>query len=151
MRRLVITFIVAICCITAHADTGRSLFITFSDGSKIEFALAATPEITAANDKLTVTSSTTTASYDLYTVKTFTYGTTTGIKATETSSPFTISGNRLIVNGDNNQIRIIAIDGKIVSISPIQTGNTTVISLDELPGGVYIINVNGQSIKISKR
>lgn len=151
MKKILLSFIAVICCMTSFADTGKSLFITFTDGSVIEFALATTPEITTANDKLTVTSADATASYDLYTVKTFTYGATTGIEATEKTSPFTISGNRLVVNGNHHQIRIFAMDGTSVSISPIQAGNATVICLDELSAGVYIIHVNGQSVKITKQ
>lgn len=135
MKKIALSLLVALSCISAKAADGKSLFVSFNDGSKIEFALSTLPEVTFGNDKMTVTTTATTASYELWKVSTFTYGTTTGIKQVET----------------NNKVSAFALDGKAVSLSPILAGDKTIIPLDELTHGVYIIKINNKSIKVARQ
>ena len=134
MKKIALSLLVALSCISAKAADGKSLFVSFNDGSKIEFALSTLPEVTFGNDKMTVTSTATTASYELWKVSTFTYGTTTGIQQIEANSKFAF-----------------ALDGKAVSLSPILAGDKTIIPLDELTHGVYIIKINNKSIKVARQ
>ena len=150
MKKIALSLLVALSCISAKAADGKSLFVSFNDGSKIEFALSTLPKVTFGNDKMTVTSTATTASYELRKVSTFTYGTTTGIKQVE-NNKFAFEGDRIIVDGTHNQVSAFALDGKAVSLSPIITSNKTIISLDSLTHGVYIIKINNKSIKIARQ
>ena len=150
MKKIALSLLVALSCISAKAADGKSLFVSFNDGSKIEFALSTLPEVTFGNDKMTVTSTATTASYELRKVSTFTYGTTTGIKQVE-NNKFAFEGDRIIVDGTHNQVSAYALDGKAVSLSSIITGDKTIISLDSLTHGVYIIKINNESIKIARQ
>lgn len=150
MKKIALSLLVALSCISAKAADGKSLFVSFNDGSKIEFALSTLPEVTFGNDKMTVTSTATTASYELRKVSTFTYGTTTGIKQVE-NNKFAFEGDRIIVDGTHNQVSAFALDGKAVSLSSIITGDKTIISLDSLTHGVYIIKINNKSIKIARQ
>ena len=151
MKKIALSLWVALCCITANAANDKSLFVTFNDGQKVEFALATTPEVTFGNDQMTIKTTQTTASYDLGKVTTFTYGsTTTGIKQVENSNKFALEGNRIIVDGTRNQVSAFALDGKAVSLSPVIAGDKTIISLDNLTHGVYIIKINNKSIKIAR-
>ena len=111
MKKIALSLLVALSCISAKAADGKSLFVSFNDGSKIEFALSTLPEVTFGNDKMTVTSTATTASYELRKVSTFTYGTTTGIKQVE-NNKFAFEGDRIIVDGTHNQVSAYALDGK---------------------------------------
>ena len=150
MKKIALSLLVALSCISAKAADGKSLFVSFNDGSKIEFALSTLPEVTFGNDKMTMTSTATTASYELRKVSTFTYGTTTGIKQVE-NNKFAFEGDRIIVDGTHNQVSAYALDGKAVSLSSIITGDKTIISLDSLTHGVYIIKINNKSIKIARQ
>ena len=150
MKKIALSLLVALSCISAKAADGKSLFVSFNDGSRIEFALSTLPEVTFGNDKMTVTSTATTASYELRKVSTFTYGTTTGIKQVE-NNKFAFEGDRIIVDGTHNQVSAYALDGKAVSLSSIITGDKTIISLDSLTHGVYIIKINNKSIKIARQ
>lgn len=149
MKKIALSLLIALSCISAKAADGKSLFVSFNDGSKIEFALSTQPEITFGNDKMTVTSTATTASYELWKVST--YGTTTGIQQIEANSKFAFEGDRLIVDGTHNKVSAFALDGKAVSLSPILAGDKTVIPLDELTHGVYIIKINNKSIKVARQ
>lgn len=151
MKKIALSLWVALCCMTAHAADGKSLFVSFNDGSKIEFALSTLPEVTFGDDKMTVETTSTTASYELWKVSTFTYGTTTDIKQVSQDTRFAWEGDRIIVDGKANKVSIYALDGKTVSISPIINNDKTIISLEGLTKGVYIIKINNKSIKITRQ
>lgn len=151
MKKIVLSLLIALSCISAKAADGKSLFVSFNDGSKVEFALSTLPEVTFGNDKMTVTSTATTASYELWKVSTFTYGTTTGIKQVEINNKFAFEGDRIIVEGTNNKVRAFALDGTAVTLSPILAGDKTIISLEELTHGVYLIIINNKSIKVARQ
>lgn len=150
MKKIALSLLIALSCISAKAADGKSLFVSFNDGSKIEFALSTLPEVTFGNDKMTVKSTATTASYELWKVSTFTYGTTTGIKQVG-NNKFAFEGDRIIVDGTNNKVSAFALDGKAIKLSPITAGDKTIINLSELTHGVYIIKINNKSIKVARQ
>ena len=150
MKKIALSLLVALSCISAKTADGKSLFVSFNDGNKIEFALSTLPEVTFGNDKMTVTSTATTASYELWKVSTFTYGTTTGIKQVE-NNKFAFEGDRIIVDGTNNKVSAFALDGKAIKLSPITAGDKTIINLSELTHGIYIIKINNKSIKVARQ
>ncbi len=69
----------------------------------------------------------------------------------ETNNKFAFEGDRIIVDGTRNQVSAFALDGKAVSLSPVLTGDKTIISLDGFTHGVYIIKINNKSIKIARQ
>lgn len=151
MKKIALSLLIALSCISAKAADGKSLFVSFNDGSKIEFALSTLPEVTFGNDKMTVKSTATTASYELWKVSTFTYGTTTGIKQVETNNKLAFEGDRIIVDGTNNKISTFALDGKAIKLSPTTAEGKTIINLNALTNGVYIIKINNKSIKVARQ
>lgn len=151
MKKIALSLLIALSCISAKATEDKSLFVSFNDGSKIEFALSTLPEVTFGNDKMTVKSTATTASYELWKVSTFTYGTTTGIKQVETNNKFAFEGDRIIVDGTNNKISTFALDGKAIKISPTTAEGKTIINLNALTHDVYIIKINNKSIKVARQ
>ena len=151
MKKIALSLLVALSCISAKAADGKSLFVSFNDGSRIEFALSTLPEVTFGNDKMTVKSTATTASYELWKVSTFTYGTTTGIKQVETNNKLAFEGDRIIVDGTNNKISTFALDGKAIKLSPTTAEGKTIINLNALTHDVYIIKINNKSIKVARQ
>lgn len=152
MKKIALSLLIALACISAKAEDGKSLYVTFNDGQKVEFALAKTPEVTFGNNQMTIKTTDTTTSYDLTTVASFTYNaSTTGISKTETENKLVWEGNRIIVDGINNKVHVYTIDGKNVGLSPIVNGSKTVINIDTLTKGIYIIKVNNQSFKIARQ
>lgn len=151
MKKIALSLLIALSSISAKATDGKSLFVSFNDGSKIEFALSTLPEVTFGNDKMTVKSTATTASYELWKVSTFTYGTTTGIKQVETYNKLAFEGDRIIVDGTNNKISTFALDGKAIKLSPTTAEGKTIINLNALTHGVYIIKINNKSIKVARQ
>ena len=130
MRRIILSLLLVLSCYTTKAADGKSLFVTFKDGQKIEFALVTLPNISFGNNLMTVTSTETTVSYELWKVNTFTYGATTGISQLQTSEKFSLEKDRIIVDGITNKINIFSLDGKAIGLSPTTAGGKTIINLN---------------------
>ena len=136
MKRLLL--LLAVVCTTLSAQSqAKSLFITFNDGSKAEFAMADNPAITMTDGTMTIVTAGNTLNYELWRVKQFTFGTSTGIK--EIGSPAGIMVS-------DRPVSIYTLDGKAVSVPMVQ-GKA---HLDLLPSGLYIININGNTLKYMK-
>src|SRR5574344_197656 len=150
MRKLLLSLLALFCCIIAKAED-KSLIITFSDNTTQTFVLSTLPQITMANNKMTILAGATTAEYDLYKIKTFTFSGTTSIGNIEDNSDIKTEGNRIIIEGTNAHVRIFSIDGKPATIKTINTSNSTVIDISSLNSGVYIIKANDKTVKISKQ
>ena len=138
------------CSIIAKAED-KSLIITFSDNTTQTFVLAALPQITMSNNKMTISAGSTTAEYDLYKIKTFTFSGTTEIKDIENNSSIIAEGDKIIIEGANANVRIFSVDGKSATLKTTNTSNSTVIDISSLNRGVYIIKANDKTVKVSKQ
>lgn len=138
------------CSMIAKAEE-KSLIITFSDNTTQTFVLSTLPQITMANNKMTILAGATTAEYDLYKIKTFIFSGTTSIRNIEDNSEIKTEGNKIIIEGTNANVRIFSIDGKSTTIKTTNTSNSTVIDISSLNSGVYIIKANDKTVKISKQ
>ena len=135
MRKIILSLMLLLSCYTTKAADGKSLFVTFKDGQKIEFALTTMPDISFENDLMTIKSTETTATYELL----------------KTTHKFALEGNRIIVDGSNNKISAYTQDGKAVKLTTIICNDKTLISLDKLSHGMYIITINNKSFKIARQ
>lgn len=138
------------CSIIAKAED-KSLIITFSDNTTQTFVLSALPQITMANNKMTISAGSTTAEYDLYKIKIFTFSGTTGIENIENNSSIIAEGDRIIIEGANANVRIFSVDGKTATLKTTSLSNSTIIDISSLGRGVYIIKANDKTLKISKK
>ena len=138
------------CSMIAKAEE-KSLIITFSDNTTQTFVLSTLPQITMANNKMTILAGATTAEYDLYKIKTFIFSGTTSIRNIEDNSEIKTEGNKIIIEGTNANVRIFSIDGKSTTIKTTNTSNSTVIDISSLNSGVYIIKANDKTVKISNQ
>ena len=150
MRKLLLSLLAVFCSMIAKAEE-KSLIITLSDNTTQTFVLSTLPQITMANNKMTILAGATTAEYDLYKIKTFTFSGTTSIGNIEDNSDIKTEGNRIIIEGTNANVRVFSIDGKPATIKTINTSNSTVIDISSLNSGVYIIKANDKTVKISKQ
>lgn len=151
MKKIALTLWALLCCLLIHADNGNSLIVTFMDGNKVEYALADQPEITFGNDQMKVKTAKTEASFELWTVKTFTYSTSTGISKINDEKGMSWEGNTLIVDGTANNISCHTTNGVAINLPHHTADGKTLISIDALQKGIYLIKVNGKVIKIARQ
>ena len=150
MRKLLLSLLAVFCSMIAKAEE-KSLIITLSDNTTQTFVLSTLPQITMANNKMTILAGATTAEYDLYKIKTFIFSGTTSIRNIEDNSEIKTEGNKIIIEGTNANVRIFSIDGKSTTIKTTNTSNSTVIDISSLNSGVYIIKANDKTVKIKKQ
>jgi hypothetical protein len=150
MRKLLLSLLALFCSIVAKAED-KSLIITFSDNTTQTFVLSALPQITMANNKMTISASSTTAEYDLYKIKTFTFSGTTGIENIENNTSIIAEGDKIIIEGANANVKIFSVDGKTATLKTTSLSNSTIIDISSLGKGVYIIKANDKTLKISKK
>lgn len=150
MKRKALTLAFALAAAFAQAESGKSLIVSFNDGTRVEFALSTTPDVSFANDQMTVASTSTTANYELWTVSTFTYGESSGINGVA-DDHFTMQGDKIIIDGEACKVSAYSIDGKAVSLCSSAMGGKTIVSLDPLGRGAYIIKINNKAIKITRQ
>ena len=77
-------------------------------------------------------------------------GNTSSIGITNTAVTFNFDGKRIFINSHYYlPVLLHSIDGKAVYCQPCC--GESVIEMSELPSGIYILNVNGQTYKIVNR
>lgn len=151
MKTITLTLLLLLATLPGFTEQ-KELVITFNDGTTQSYALADLPDIRMENDKLSVQAGTTKAEYDLYKVRTFTFGNTaTSLKETLRRQELRQEGNQLVIPGKKVDFSIFTLNGHPVSVKASRLSDALIINLEQLPKGLYIIKANGKSIKITKR
>lgn len=134
---------------TSAAGAGKSLVITFDNGTTQTYLLSANPEVTVADNMLVVTAAGATAQYTLADVLTFTFAETTGIKTPETAPGIMRHGDCILISTPT-KVEAYTADGKAVSVQYTVSGSTTAVPLNSLPKGITILSAAGKTIKICR-
>lgn len=152
MKKLLLSVICVVASSFAWAE-GDALNLTMKDGTIHSFLLSEEPIVTMADDYLVITlSDNSTASYDLYQVSKYTFGSSTGISKVLSSKDISLSGDNIIFQGiTNGKVDVSSLSGAKANASVSESGGNTVVSLSSLPAGVYVVKVNNAVIKISKK
>lgn len=137
------------------ADEPTSLHIIFSDGSHSWFLFESSPEITFTEDKMTVTTATATTSFSFDSIKEYCFDNgPTGIQQQGQNSPnvMRLGDDAILIEGIKSDIvALYDLSGRQLSAHVQQQSNGVKVSLRSLPSGAYIIRLNKQSIKVTKK
>ena len=136
-------------------DVDKSLYVTLKDGTQTEFKLKTEPTVSTETQSMTLHIQWTDeegmpfdAIFDLLEVRDFTFGETSTALEILKQEIVTIQGDFLMVPTDNAPILVATIDGRKVEMTTVQNGNSTLLDLRKLPKGIYVINCNGNSLKL---
>ena len=150
MNRLTLIFLSFLFVLSSSASgAGKSLVITFDNGTTQTYLLSTNPEVTVADNMLVVTGEGTTAQYTLADVLTFTFSESADIKAVETDPGIMRRGDCILISTPT-KVEAYTTDGKAVSVQYNISGSTTAVSLNSLPAGITILRAAGKSIKICR-
>ena len=150
MNRLTLIFLSFLFALSLSASgAGKSLVITFDNGTTQTYLLSTNPEVTVADNMLVVTAEGTTAQYTLADVLTFTFSESADIKAVETDPSIMRRGDCILISTPT-KVEAYTTDGKAVSVQYNISGSTTAVSLNSLPAGITILRAAGKSIKICR-
>lgn len=141
--------------------TKENLVVWLKDGSKTTFVLNEKPIVTIGDKTLKVNGAKASAEYDFKDILRLTYDgmfpddITKEISTTEaeTDKPFTQTSEALVFSSDKEilDVKIVAVSGTVVKRFTVQDGSAVTLPLSQIPTGVYVINVNNISYKVSIR
>ena len=152
MKKLILSLLVALGFTATASATDDALNLTMKNGTVHSFLLAEKPVITMDNGKLNVATDNATATYNLYDVSQYTFGNPTAIKGVGTSDSISRNGDDILFGGvDAKKVSVCTLDGSCVNAIVSSTANGTIVSLSNLPSGVYIVKADNVAIKINKK
>ena len=129
MNRLTLIFLSFLFALSSSASgAGKSLVITFDNGTTQTYLLSDNPEVTVADNMLVVAAGGTTAQYTLADVR---------------------RGDCILISTPT-KVEAYTTDGKAVSVQYNVSGSTTAVSLNSLPAGITILRAAGKTIKICR-
>ena len=129
---------------------GQTLVLHHADGKTTEVELYTMPRIQMAADKMIITSQGVSQEFAKADVVRFTYkGFGTGISAVQPETRYRVDEDRVTFYGINGTDRISVYNAGGVQIPVRLTtqGNDAVLSLAQLPQGVYLVTINGRTLK----
>jgi len=142
---------------TGTDPTGGSMALKIwqSDGQVMTISLDDEPKTSYSDGNLIIKTNKTTVTFPLEKVLKYTYVTDpTGISSPQTvSSKLSSDGQTLTFTGlrANTQIALFNMAGQLLRTINSGDQSKTVVSLSNLPVGVYVVKVNGVTFKMMKR
>lgn len=137
------------------ADDGNALHVLLKDGTSRWFRFDYAPVVTFEGEELTVTSSKYTATYVIDDVVEFRFGDIpTALASPKATEPTVvhIADNTLLVRGtEPDAVAVFDSSGRRLTPTVRCQPDGIEVSLQSLPLGIYIIHINKQSIKVTKR
>lgn len=136
--------------------TKANLVVWCKNGAKVSFLLNDKPIVKINDGKWKIDGNKTSAEYDVADVVKITYDgipddiPTIGV---EIGKPFAVEGDALTFLSDSEDlnVRIVALSGVVVKQFVARRGTASSVPLNQFASGVYIVNVNNISYKISIR
>ena len=156
MRATIITTIILLLALLSSSTAkSQTLVVWQKDGSKVYYNLDHQPKTTFTTDDLVITTAQTTISYPLAKILRYTYESgSQGIDDLKKQGIcITHKDDEVIVTGlpQGKTISVYGADGKQL-LSKRSDGSTRqVLSLSQLPTGVYVIKAETVNYKIMKR
>lgn len=152
MKKILLSLLVALGVTATASAADDALNLTMKNGTVHSFVLAEKPVITMGDGKLNVSTDNATATYDLYDVSQYAFGTPTGIAGVSVAKNISRTGDNILFGGvEAKNVTVCTLDGSNVEATIASTANGTTVSLTNLSSGVYIVKADNVAIKISKK
>jgi hypothetical protein len=135
---------------TMMASQGQTLVLHHANGKTTEIELYTLPHIQMKADKMLITSQGVTQEFAKSDVVRFTYkGIVTGINNVKPETRYRVDEDRVTFYGISvtDRISVYNAGGVQIPVSLTADGKDAVLSLNQLPSGVYLVNINGRTLK----
>lgn len=148
-------FLLTIAVTMAAQADDRVLKVWQSDGQVLTISLADEPRTTYSDGNLIITSSKTSVTLPLEKVRRYTYeSAASGIDETKTvRAAFSRDGETLTLTGlkPGTAVLLYNVAGQLLRTLDSGTQPKVVVSVSNLPAGVYVVKANDVTYKITKR
>ena len=132
--------------------------VWLSETEKHIYALTEKPMVTMADGKFTITTMTTTATYNHDQVMKFTLGLSDGtsgieLPAVESQPMMERHADHIVITGSkpNSPIFIYNVGGRLMARHKTDGSGNAVVEYADLPAGIYVVKTESITIKIAKR
>ncbi len=152
MKKIRIIAMLTLLTIVCGNSLAQKLVLHHANGSTTEVELFTMPRVTFEGDKVVVKSSVVNLEYDKADILRFTYGINpTGINSRKSDVKYSREDGKIVFRDIRPQdnITLYTVDGVRVPVSVNRSGDGAELLLSSLTSGVYILNVNGQTSKIT--
>ena len=132
------------------AAQGQILVLHHADGKTTEVELYTLPRIQMAADKMTITSQGVSQEFAKADVVRFTYkGINSGISVVKPETRYRVDEDQVTFYGISatDRISVYNASGVQIPVRLTADGNDAVLSLAQLPQGVYLVTINGRTLK----
>lgn len=133
---------------------GWALVVLHADGNRSTFLLSEKPEVTFSGSDCVFSSESATVTLARTSIADFHFeDAALGIgKVKSGDTLFRIVGKGIVslVNVSSSAVRVYDLQGKSVKAGIATDGQNTVVSLEQLPSGVYVISYLGNVIKVKR-
>lgn len=154
MKKTLLTLLaVLLLTATRVSAQGPTLVLHHSDGKTSEVELYTMPSIQLLPSKMVITAQGSTLEYAKSDVVRFTYkGVNTGISDIRPEARYRVDTDRITFFGisASDRIEVYNAGGIRIPVTLANEGNDAVLSLTQLPQGVYLVNINGRTFKFIK-
>lgn len=155
MKRILLSFLVAILALSSWAEDINAMMLHLASGKQVVCLLDEKPIVTFSGDELVLTTHMNEVSYQSADVLKFTYlyVDPSGINQVGVpQSMFLFSGNALSVTGaePDSQIAVYSVDGALVASAKTNKKGAASIVLPDQPGKVYVVKTSVANFKITK-
>ena len=136
------------------ANEPTALHLLFADGSDKWFLFSSQPVVTFSADELTVTTYDAAVVFTFDAVKEFLFDTPDedGILRNPQTPRIVQAGNAVLVYGSaTDAVSLYDLSGRKLGANVQRQDDAVSISLQSLPTGIYVIRINNQSIKVTKK
>ena len=137
------------------ASEPTALRLLFADGSDKWFVFDKQPVVTFSDSQLTVTTSDDTFAYTFADIAEFRFGDpdSDGLADRHAITPRIVQADDavLVYGTDVNGVSLYDLSGRRLAANVRAHGDAASVSLRALPAGTYIIRINHQSIKVTKK
>lgn len=150
MKKLLSLFIFILLSASMQAQI---LVLHHANGTTTDIQLYTLPQVKFEGDKVLITSTVLNMEYPKQDVLRFTYkGGSLGISS-PTKTNYSQENGQLVFHGikSSDKIAIHTAKGILVPARITRSGSTATLPLSSIPSGVYMLTVNGQTSKFTKR
>lgn len=129
---------------------GQTLVLHHANGKTTEVELYTLPRIQMTDDKMVITVQGSKQEFEKTDVVRFTYkGIGTGISTMKPQTSYRVDEDRVTFYDISpaDRISVYNTSGVQIPVRPANDGNKAVLSLAQLPSGVYLVTINGRTLK----
>ena len=157
MKKTIVSMLVAL-TFAVGAQAQDKVVVNKHNGDSQSFEMSNVRKITLSETGMNIigTDGTTNATVNYIDIKTITFELVNGIEQVVNTEQGKLTllkdGNYIRIkgfNGENGKVAIYKSDGTMVETATF-TGADLAIGIEDLPRGLYILNVNGQSLKFTR-